>query len=569
MIRQSTIRPLSLTATIACLALLFFPAESCASSDPAVAEKVMIATAHPLATQAGITILSQGGTAVDAAVAVSFALAVCEPYSSGIGGGGFLVIYEQDVQKIRTVDARETAPSLAHRDMYLVDGKPDSDLSCLGPLSVGVPGLVRGLWELHSSSGNLPWNSLLAPAIDLAEKGIPVSPMLRSRISRKESYFNEAAREIFLSDGKIPDLGTIIVQQDLANTLRRIANEGSDAFYTGVIAKAIVQTASMAGGGVSLHDMASYRPAWRDPVHGTYRGLDVYSMAPPSSGGVHLVQMLNILENFDLAAAGYGNAQSWHLMSEAMKFAYADRSLFMGDSDYVSVPIKRLTSKTYADSLSQLIKMDGVIDPETVIGAELNPAESAETTHFSIIDAQGNAVAATLTINLTFGSCMVAPGTGVFLNDEMDDFSAAPGYPNAFGLVGSAANSIAPGKRPLSSMTPTIVLDGDKVRIVTGSPGGSRIITTTMQTIIHVLDFGMTASQAVSVPRIHHQWFPRKLYYEPFGMSSETQSVLERLGHNLFERSPMGNAQIIVIEPESHLRSGASDPRGMGSAWGY
>jgi len=252
-----------------------------------------------------------------------------------------------------------------------------------------------------------------------------------------------------------------------------------------------------------------------------------------------------------------------------MKFAYADRSLYLGDTDFVSVPIKRLTSKTYADSLSQLIHAESVVDPETVIGAELNPIESAETTHFSVIDGDGNAVSATLTINLTFGSCMVAPGTGIMLNDEMDDFAAAPGHPNAFGLVGSDANSIAPGKRPLSSMTPTIVLQDGKVRLVAGTPGGSRIITTTMQTILHVLDFGMTASQAVSVPRIHHQWFPRKLYYEPFGMSPDTWHVLDQLGHTLFERSPMGNAQLIVVEPGTDLRTGASDPRGMGSAWGY
>lgn len=569
MIRKSTLKLLLAILGCTLLVVTLQPDLCGAESGSVVAEKAMVASAHPLATEAGIAILARGGSAVDAAIAVSFALAVCEPYSSGIGGGGFLVVFDQETRQVKTLDARETAPSSAHRDMYLKDGQPDDNLSCFGPLSVGVPGLVRGLWELHRASGTLPWKDLLEPAIALAAEGFAVSPMLQSRILLKESYFNEAAQDIFLVEGSIPDLGSILIQKDLAITLRRIADEGDGAFYTGSIAQSIVQTASLAGGGVALKDMASYRPVWRDPIHGTYRGLDVYSMAPPSSGGVHLVQMLNVLERFSLKEAGYGGARSWHLLAEAMKFAYADRSLFLGDTDFVSVPISRLISKTYADSLSNLITMDQVVDPETVTGAQLNPPESAETTHFSVIDPWGNAVSATLTINLTFGSCMVAPGTGVILNDEMDDFAAAPGHPNAFGLIGSDANSIAPGKRPLSSMTPTIVLNDGKVRMVTGSPGGSRIITSTLQTIIHVADFGMTASQAVSVPRIHHQWFPRKLYHEPFGMSPETRRALSGLGHHLEERSPMGNTQLILVDPETGLREGASDPRGMGSTGGF
>jgi gamma-glutamyltranspeptidase / glutathione hydrolase len=559
----------TLSLVAVCTLLFVLPPHSMADSGPVVAENVMVVTAHPSATQAGVTILEKGGTAVDAAIAVSFALAVSEPYSSGIGGGGFLVVFDQENGDVKTIDAREMAPAFAHRDMYLVDGVPDSDLSCFGPLSVGVPGLVRGLWELHEASGTLPWEDLLAPAILLAENGIQVSPMLHARIRAKQDYFNDAAKDIFLSDGQTPALGSNLVQKDLANTLHMIAAHGWEAFYKGPVAESIVQTSSMPGAGLTMDDMAAYRPVWRDPVHGMYRGRDVYSMAPPSSGGVHLVQMLNILEHFDLQKAGYGSALSSHLMAEAMKFAYADRSLFLGDSDFVSVPVERLSSVAYADSLSALINFESVVDPNTVIGAALDPVESSETTHFSIIDANGNAVAATLTINLTFGSCLVAPGTGIFLNDEMDDFAAAPGHPNAFGLVGSDANSIAPGKRPLSSMTPTIVLEDGKVSMVTGTPGGSRIITTTLQTIIHVIDFEMTAAQAVSVPRIHHQWFPRKLYYEPFGMNPDTQKILRMWGHHLKERSPMGNAQLIVVQPGNQFREGASDPRGMGSAWGY
>ena len=530
---------------------------------PVTGEQTMVVTAHPAATRVGLEILNRGGNAVDAAVACAFALAVVEPYSSGLGGGGFFMVLDEGRGRVRALDARETAPRRAHRDMYLVDGLPDPELSRFGPLAVAVPGLVRGAEELHRQEGSLPWTDLLQPAIELAAGGIPVAPMLRERIAAKAQRFDDPARAIFLPGGEVPRVGDILIQEDLARTLEAIADQGARAFYSGPIAESLARA-----GHLELQDLADYRPRWRDPIHGRYRGLEVFSMPPPSSGGVHLVQMLSLLEGFDLAGAGFGSARAVHLLTEAMKFAYADRSLYLGDSDFVPVPVAMLLAPARIDSLRGLISTDRAY-PETAIqGAPVDPPESNETTHLSVVDAAGNAVAATLTINLSFGSCHVAPGTGVVLNDEMDDFVAAPGRPNAFGLVGGEANAIAPGKRPLSSMTPTIVLQDGRVRMVTGAPGGSKIITTTLQTIINVVDHGMDALQAVSAPRVHHQWYPPRLYHEPFGLSPDSAALLSGMGHQLQQRSPMCNAQIIVVDPATGLRQGASDPRGMGSAAG-
>ncbi len=547
------------------LILTLLPSLGQGAEAPAGGDSCMVVSAHPAATRLGVQVLRQGGNATDAAVAVSFALAGCEPYSSGLGGGGFFVVFDAAAGKVKSLDARETAPASAHRDMYLVDGKPDSDLSCNGPLAVGVPGLVAGLWELHQKSGHLPWPDLVQAAARTV-KTIQVSPMLHYRLSYKSKNFNDPARDVFLSGGNVPPVGATIQQDDLFNTMQAIARNGPDAFYSGPVAEAMV---SVTRSSMTLDDLAAYKPRWRPAVHGTYRGLEVYSMAPPSSGGVHLVQMLNILEPFNLQSAGFGSSASVHLLTEAMKFAYADRSRFLGDSDFVDVPVARLTGRAHADSLRGLISTSKAYPERLIVGADLMDTESLETTHFSIVDAEGNAVAATLTINLTFGSCLMAPGTGFFMNNEMDDFVAAPGTPNAFGLVGGEANSVQPGKRPLSSMTPTIIIQDGKVRMVTGAPGGSKIITTTLQTIINVVDHQMDALQAVKAPRVHHQWYPRMLYFEEYGLSPDTRNKLEAMGHKLQSRSPMCNAQIIVVDPESGLRQGASDPRGMGLASGF
>lgn len=529
----------------------------------------MVVTAHPRATDLGVRILRQGGNAVDAAVAVSFALAGVEPYSSGLGGGGFFVLWDAPNGQALSLDARETAPETAERDMFLLAGQASAALSQDGPRSAGVPGLVAGLWELHQDHGRLPWSVLVEAAAREVET-IRVSPMLRDRIAYHADRFNGAARQVFLPAGEVPQVGQMLPQPDLARTLRNIAEQGPDAFYRGPVAGALVEASrDSAGRGLTLRDLRDYRPRWRAPITGSYRGLRILSMAPPSSGGVHLVQMLNMLEPYDLAAMGFGSAAAVHHLAEVMKFAYADRSRFLGDSDFVDVPVRRLISRAHADSLRAFIRADQARPESLIAGAPLVDLESHETTHFSIVDTEGSAVAATLTINLSFGSGRMARGTGVLLNNEMDDFVAAPGSPNAFGLIGGEANAIAPGKRPLSSMTPTIVLRDGRVFMVAGAPGGSKIITTTLQNIVNVVDHGMDALQAVSAARVHHQWYPRKLYYETYGLSPDTLAELRRRGQVVQERSPMGNAQIIVRDREHALWTGASDPRGMGSAEGF
>lgn len=548
--------------------LLVLPARGVES--PVSVDSCLVVSAHPLATQVGVDILARGGNAFDAGVAVALALAVVEPYSSGLGGGGFMVTYESAGGRTLALDARETAPLTAHRDMYQADGQVDPRASRDGPRAVAVPGLVRGLEALHTKLGRLPWQDLVEPARRLATRGFPVSAMLQDRIAAHADRFNSAARAIFLPGDQVPRVGSLLVQTDLARTLTAISSQGAEAFYSGTIARSLAAAAQTPDGqGMTLADLAAYRPVWRDPVKGTYRGLQVVSMPPPSSGGVHLVQMLALLEPYDLETSGFGSAATAHLLAEVMKFAYADRSLYLGDSDFVPVPLKVLTSETRTDSLRALIRLDRAYPERLIQGAPVEFPESHETTHLSIVDALGNALAATLTINLSFGSAGVAEGTGVILNDEMDDFVAAPGQPNAFGLIGGEANSIAPGKRPLSSMTPTIILDDRGVRMVTGAPGGSKIISTTLQTIINVVDHGMDVLEAVSVPRLHHQWYPPILYFERHGLSPDSMALLESLGHHLQARSPMCNAQVIVVDPVTGQLTGASDPRGMGSAGGF
>ena len=506
------------------------PAGASAVESPARGDSCMVVTAHPRATELGVRVLRQGGNAVDAAVAISCALAGVEPYSSGLGGGGFFVLWDAPNALAVSLDARETAPEKAHRDMFLQDGKASAVLSQDGPRSAGVPGLVAGLWVLHQEHGRLPWSYLVEAAAREVQT-LEVSPMLRDRIAYHEDRFNAAAREVFLPSGRVPRVGDVLEQQDLARTLRAIAARGPEAFYQGPVAAALVQASrDSSGEGMTLRDLGEYRPRWREPVTGQYRGLNILSMAPPSSGGVHLVQMLNMLEPFDLRGMGFGSAAAVHHLAEVMKFAYADRSRFLGDRDFVDVPVDRLISRAHADSLRAYIRPERARPEAMIPGAPLLDLESHETTHFSVVDQDGSAVAATLTINLSFGSGRMAGGTGVLLNNEMDDFVAAPGSPNAFGLVGGEANAIAPGKRPLSSMTPTIVLKDGRVFMVAGAPGGSKIITTTLQNILNVVDHGMDALQAVTAARVHHQWFPRVLYLEAYGLSPDTMAELRRRG---------------------------------------
>jgi len=554
------------------LAVLLVGPVLCMALDvPAVGSHAMVVTASPHATEAALGVLEAGGTAADAIITAALVVAVTEPYSSGLGGGGFVVGWQADVDEAWTLDCRETAPAGASHDMFLdQDGLVVPGLSRTGALSVAVPGLVRGLWDLHQRHGRLPWGRLVEPARDLARDGFVVHEMLAQRLAdhHGRGRFDEAMQAVFCPGGEPLRRGQLCRQVDLAGTLGSIAEHGPDAFYGGPVAQAMAGAVQDGGGVLTVDDLADYQAVWRDPVCGSYRGREIIGMGPPSSGGVHVIQMLHMLEPYDLTASGYGSARTNHLLLETMKLAFADRSRFLGDPDHVDVPVDWLIGRARVDELRGRIQPDVALRSEDIEGAPRVP-EGEHTTHMSVVDAQGNAAAATLTINLSFGAGMIASGTGVILNDEMDDFAAAPGTPNAFGLVQGEQNAVAPGRRPLSSMSPTIVLQDGNVVMVTGSPGGSKIITGTLQSIIHVIDFGMDARQAVSVPRIHHQWLPDKAYCEFYGVSPDTRKRLEALGHAVTPRSPMGNLQTIVRDPETGRWQGASDPRGMGLAAGY
>lgn len=553
-------------AAVALVALWIAPGAARAAQ-PVEAKRWMVVSAHPLASKAGDEILAAGGNAVDAAVATSLALSVVEPYSSGLGGGGFALVWTAATGRTEALDFREVAPAAASRDMYLRAGVADTALSQTGGLSVGVPGLVRGLTLLHKERGRLPWEKVVAPALRLAREGFAVTPLLRARIGASRLRMSPSARAVFMPGEMAPEVGETLVQADLAVTLAAVRDHRDAGFYEGPVAKKIVAAVAGAGGLITAEDLTGYKAVWRKPITGTYRGYTVWSMPPPSSGGVHLAQMLAFLSGFDLAKSGHGEVATVHPMIEAMKLAYADRSRFLGDPDFVEVPVARLTSTEYAEQCRARFRADRAIPPAEVEGARA-PVESEHTTHLSVVDGDGNAVSCTQTINLGFGSGLVADGTGVVLNDEMDDFSAAPGVPNAFGLVGNEANAVAPRKRPLSSMTPTIVTRDGRVRLVVGSPGGSRIISTVLQVVINVLDHGMDVAAAVSAPRIHHQWTPEDVVLEPGAMDDARRKALAALGHKIVVSTFGTNVQTIAADPKTKRLTGASDPRGEGAPVG-
>jgi len=539
---------------------------------PTVAKQAMVVTSDKIASEIGLQVLQQGGNAVDAAVTIGFTLAVTLPRAGNIGGGGFMLIHDAKTGNVIAVDYREKAPKNAHKDMYLDKaGNPDNQLSRFSYLAVGVPGTVAGLALALEKYGTLSLADALQPAIELAEKGFPMHHVLRDSLLRGEKRLKKSAetsRLFFKEDGSAYALGEQFVQPELASTLKQIAEQGVSAFYEGEIAKKIAADMAANNGLITLEDLKAYRPAIRQPIHGTYRGYDVYSMSPPSSGGVHIVQILNILEQFSIKEFGHNSQASLHVMAEAMKRAYADRSEYLGDTDFVKVPLKGLTSKAYAKSLAAQIPLDKATPSKSIAPANPIPYESNETTHFSVIDKAGNAVANTYTLNFSFGSGLTAKGTGFLLNNEMDDFSAKAGVPNAYGLIGNAANAIAPEKRMLSSMSPTIVMHNQKPFLVTGSPGGSRIITTTLQVIMNVIDHGMNIQEAVNAPRVHHQWLPDEIRIEK-GISIDTQRLLTEMGHTMVEKNPMGSAASILIDAATHTYYGAADPRRQGFAVGY
>jgi len=529
---------------------------------PVWAANGMVASQEALATQIGVDIMKRGGNAIDAAVAVGYALAVTLPRAGNLGGGGFMLVYLADEQRSVAIDYREVAPQGAYPDMFLdEEGNPSKKLSRYHGLAVGVPGTVLGFELALQKYGTMSLAQVIAPAIKLARDGIVVTPDLANSLSATQKRLSQwpSTHAIFYkADGSQYQPGEILKQTDLANTLTAIAKKGSPAFYQGAIAKQISESVKNAGGIMTMQDLATYKAIERKPVTGEYRGYQVISMPPPSSGGVHIIQMLNMLSQFPIDKMGHNSAATIHVMAESMRRAYADRSLYLGDPDFVDVPVAALTSKQYAKQLVSQIDPNKATPSSEVSPGTLLPYESNQTTHYSVVDKFGNAVSNTYTLNFSYGSGLVADGTGVLLNNEMDDFSAKPGTPNAYGLIGGKANAVAAKKRPLSSMTPTIVLKDNKPYLVTGSPGGSRIITTTLQVIMNVIDHKMNIAEASAATRIHHQWLPDMIRIEK-GLNVDTINLLEGKGHKLEVKSAMGSTQTIMLTEEGVY--GASDPR--------
>ncbi len=533
---------------------------------PVLGTQGMVASQEATATQVGLEVLKGGGNAVDAAVAVGFALAVTLPRAGNLGGGGFMLIHMAESGETLALDYREEAPAAAGRDLFLdADGKVDNQRARFSYLSAGVPGTVAGLSAAQARFGRLSLAEVLAPAIRLAEEGMPVSAALAEGLAARAERLKawpETARVFFKADGSPYSAGEKLVQSDLAWSLKEIARDGAAAFYEGEIGQRIAADMKANDGLITEADLAAYDVVWREPVTGSYRGYAIASMPPPSSGGVHLVQILNLLESYPLGEMGAGSAATLHVMAEAMKLAYADRSQHLGDPDFWKVPQRGLTSKAYASRLRQRIDQDRALAATEIGPGDPVPYESNETTHFSVADRFGNVVSNTYTINFSYGSGIVAKGTGILLNNEMDDFSAKPGTPNAYGLIGGAANAIEPGKRPLSSMTPTLVFKNGKPWLVTGSPGGSRIITTVLQIVLNTVDHGMNVAAATAAPRMHHQWLPDELRIEP-GFSQDTLRLLADKGHRVVIKNAMGSTQSLLRIEDGW--TGASDPRRPGA----
>jgi gamma-glutamyltranspeptidase / glutathione hydrolase len=577
----------------AMLAAAFVWVLSAWAFEPVAARHGMVVAAEPLAAEVGVEILKEGGNAVDAAVAVGFALAVTNPQAGNIGGGGFMLIHLATGEAV-VIDYREEAPGKASHDMYLnAHGNLIPHATILGGLASGVPGTVAGLALAETEYGKLGLARVIQPALRLASNGFPVSYSLSQLIEEDRdrlSKFQET-RRIFLRDGKPYEPGETFRQPELAQTLRRIEQKGPDGFYRGPVARAVVASIKKHGGVINLSDLKHYQPKIRRPLVGHFRGYTILTVPPPSSGGVALIEMLNVLEPLDL-----GPPDSFHsisLIAETMRRAYADHAAYLGDTDFVSVPMAGLLSKKYAAKLREEILNS---KPETPIQAGApGPYESSETTHYSVVDSEGNAASNTYTLNEWFGSAVTVEGAGFLMNDEMDDFASKPGSPNMFGLIQGEANSIAPRKRPLSSMTPTIVLQDDQssrselrapgqmnpsdesrapnrgleVRLVLGSPGGGTIINTVLQVLLNVLVYKMDVLEAVTAPRFHHQWMPDQLEMERVGFSADTLEKLEQAGYKLDFLGSIGNCEAITIDPHTHWRFGAADPRRDGKAAGY
>lgn len=543
-----------------------------ASRAPEFYRNGAVVSASREASEVGVEIMKEGGNAYDAAAATGFALAVTHPAAGNLGGGGFMVAVDHRGRSI-TLDFRETAPAAAHRDMYLdAQGNIIEGLSLRSPLASGVPGSVDGLlrmWEDHGS-GRISRRELLAPAIRLAKRGFDISPALAASLNEYLDTFakDPAASEVFIHEDRRPwRAGDRLKQKDLAKTLKRISRKGREGFYENKTAELLVEQHLETGGMITLQDLANYESVYRQPVSGRYKDYEVVSMGPPSSGGILIVHMLNMLELYDIRNAGWNSAQTIHILTEIQRRAYADRATHLGDSDYWDVPLAWLGSKAYAHERAETISMDRAT-PSSEIDAGTVPAfESEETTHYSVVDAYGTAVSVTTTLNASYGSGIMIEDAGFLMNNEMDDFAAKPGVPNLYGLVGNEANAIAPGKRMLSSMSPTVVLKGGKPWLVLGSPGGSTIITTVLQNFLNVAEHGMNIQEAIAAPRHHSQWLPDEISYEPFAFTNDTRDALVELGHELTERESIGRANAIQITDDGFYT--APDPRSDNAAAGY
>lgn len=531
-----------------------------------------VASSSPIASAIGLQILQAGGNAFDAAVATAFAAAVSYPQAGNIGGGGFALIYDARAERVKALDFREFAPGAATQDMFLDDsGKVKENESLFGAKAAGVPGTVAGLYELWKKHGSLPWFELVKPAMELADSGFILSARMADALKEYQKDLSqfEETRKIFFENGNILSAGKRLIQKDLAASLERIGLDGDSGFYYGTTAELIVASMTKYGGLITNADLEQYKPVWRQPLSFEFDTLQVYSMPPPSSGGVIMAQILKLLEPYDFYGYSPDHPEYIHLFAEACRLAYADRAVHLGDPDFVHNPVRELLDSSYLESRR------GQIDPGRAglsekVGSGLPDAfhESENTTHFSVVDKDGNAVSITYTINTAFGSKLVVEGAGFLLNNEMDDFSLSPGVPNFFGLVGGQANAIAPHKRMLSSMSPTIILKKGRPFLILGSPGGSRIITAVAQTILNLVRFEQTISAAVATPRFHHQWLPDTLYLEEKSYAPEIVQSLRELGHNVRERRPYSDVEAIMIDVDGFL-IGASDPRGEGAVAAY
>ena len=551
--------------------LASLPADG-ASRDPVRARHGMVGSTDEHASRAGVQILRQGGNAVDAAVAVGFALAVTHPAAGNLGGGGFMVIRLADGRET-TIDYREKAPAAATRNMFLdASGAVVAARSRVGALAAGVPGSVAGLSLAQKTYGRLSLQAVIAPAVTLARDGFEVSWALADSLSRAQGLlerFPASARAFRRPDGTPLAAGDRLVQPDLARTLEQVAAQGPDAFYRGAIADLIASEMARSGGLITKADLAAYAAIERAPVAGTYRGHRVISMGPPSSGGIALLQLLNILEPFPLREYGHNSSRTIHLVAEAARRVYADRSQWLGDPDFFDVPVAGLISRPYAEQRRSTISETRATPSRDIGPGQPRGFEHSDTTHYSVVDAEGTAVATTTTLNGSYGNGQMVEGAGFLLNNEMDDFSAKPGVPNMFGLIGGEANAVAPAKRMLSSMTPAILVKDGRTRLVLGSPGGSRIITTVLQVVLNVVDFEMTVQEAVDAPRFHHQWLPDAIRIERRGFPADVVTALEAMGHAIDRNDDMGDVHAIMIDPATGLRLGASDPRLDGRTLGY